>query len=229
MTIALILGHSLCKWLERHLRLGSEHRLVSSFNIKECCKVHMMGGHVKRPDVVILMIGDDVNADTSPEMVVLATFLHRKYKVSHIVLCQLMTRFSETLHKAGVEGVLNQDKEVADKICKETYCKSAKEINDIVLVEVAAYDYITFWDHNGNFAFDRPQVGEIFRPDGIHLSPKGQWHLYKSIRVTLLNDSFKLQQWFPNIYDPTPICINKWTPSTSIPIYEVTFHFKLIT
>ncbi|KAL3862261.1 hypothetical protein ACJMK2_008243 [Sinanodonta woodiana] len=95
MTIALILGHSLCKWLERHLRLGSDHRLVPSFNITECCKVHMkgVGGevHAIRPDIVILMIGDnDVNADTSPEaiahkMVVLATFLYRKYKVRHIV------------------------------------------------------------------------------------------------------------------------------------------------
>ncbi|KAL3841658.1 hypothetical protein ACJMK2_019772 [Sinanodonta woodiana] len=190
MTIALILGHSLCKWLERHLRLGSDHRLEPSFNITECCKAHMkgVGGrtidklmfhdmhqvHAKRPDIVILMIGDnDVNADTSPEaiahkMVVLATFLYRKYKVRHIVLCQLMPRFSE-------------NKEVADEICKETYCKLAKEINDIVRAKVAAYDYIT------------PQVRKKFRSDGIHLSPKGQWHLYKSIRGALLNASYKLQ------------------------------------
>ncbi|KAL3857634.1 hypothetical protein ACJMK2_012281 [Sinanodonta woodiana] len=147
MTIALILGHSLCKWLERHLRLESDHRLVPSFHITECCKVHMKGVGGRTidkliPDIVILMIGDnDVNADTSPEaiahkMVVLATFLYRKYKVRHIVLCQLMPRFSEKLRKAGIEGIFNQSKEVADKICKETYCKLAKEINDIVRAKV---------------------------------------------------------------------------------------------
>ncbi|KAL3854143.1 hypothetical protein ACJMK2_013421 [Sinanodonta woodiana] len=187
MTIALILGHSFCKWLERHLRLGSDHRLVPSFNITECCKVHMkgVGGrtidklmlhdmhdvHAKSPDIVILMIGDnDVNADTSPEaiahkMVVLATFLHGKYKVSHIVLCQLMPRFSEKLRNAGIEGIFNQ----------------SKEISDIVRAEVAAYDYIT------------PQVRKKFRCDGINLSPKGQWHHYKSIRGALLSASYKLQ------------------------------------
>ncbi|KAL3852046.1 hypothetical protein ACJMK2_015735 [Sinanodonta woodiana] len=214
MTKALIMGHSLCKWLDRFLRFGTDPRLVPSFNIAEVCKVNMKGvggrtidkllrqdmGEVRlrRPDIVVLIIGDnDVKADTSPEViahkiVALGTLLHRKYRVKHVVLCQLMPRFTATLRQVGVSKIHNRNSVAAGKNYKDMYCQLAKEVNDIVRSEVLAYPYLTFWEHKRKFAFDRPQVREKFRSDGIHLSPKGQWHLYKSLRGALINACYKI-------------------------------------
>ncbi|KAL3885398.1 hypothetical protein ACJMK2_025461 [Sinanodonta woodiana] len=69
MAKALILGNSLCKWLDRFLRFATNLRLFPSFNITEVCKVNMkgVGGRtidkllrhdvpLRRPDIVVLYL-----------------------------------------------------------------------------------------------------------------------------------------------------------------------------
>ncbi|KAL3886648.1 hypothetical protein ACJMK2_026628 [Sinanodonta woodiana] len=128
------------------------------------------------PDNVVLLLGEnDSKRFSDPEtlafkLILLASQLHRTYHVKQIVLCQLLPRFT-------LPGYIPVN-----------YCDVARSVNENLRTAVTFYPYIAFWEHNDTFPFPvhRKDCSDKFRADGVHLSNKGQWYLFKSHRGAIL-------------------------------------------
>ena len=142
-----------------------------------------------RPHIVVLVIGgNDISRHTSSEevafkIIALCTLLHNRYHVRQVVLCQVMPRFNKSLWR------YRDDRErLEDEQDKEAYRRTALGVNKILEIECKNYSYLQFWNHNGKFAF--PEMGpnhrRYFSSDGVHMSDKGQYRLYKSLRGAVI-------------------------------------------
>lgn len=188
---AMIIGHSIPRRLDAHLKSNIDARLRSDFGLDEslAIKICASGGLTLkrmqtvlkkvrqfRPDCVVILLGDNdvrpAKFDTSPEeiaagLISLVSLLQRRYSVGSIVLCQLLPRFSKHRHW-------------------KMYNHKAKLVNDIIKRDLS-YSYASFWTHNGKFRFPIEGKGskDKFLEDGVHLNDKGQYYLYKSLRGAL--------------------------------------------
>jgi hypothetical protein len=111
----LIIGHSICKWLEHYLLTKKDRRLSADFNIKEMTTVawHGIGGRTliqlikhdirivqnRKTDCGVLIVGgNDVTEESSADeiafkIITLGTLLVNRCKVGRVVICALTTRF----------------------------------------------------------------------------------------------------------------------------------------
>ena len=71
------------------------------------------------------------------------------------------------------------------KICTE---HKSRRVNDVLRRESRHYPFIIIWEHNPRFPFSEQDEEGLFRgrdkfsADGVHLTSKGQYYLYKSIK-----------------------------------------------
>ena len=204
---AIICGHSFCKRLQVDMQAGTDTRMRPSFKLEETARVQMLGKGGKtigdfvrrdipviqryRPDILILLLGDnDIGCDTSAEeianhLIALASQLYMSGHVSRIVLCQMMPRSRAPLAaQRRTGGVTRKNADTRIFIVRATGTggqSSAKRSSKFV-------SFLTFWDHNKKFRFiehGQSQEGKS-AADGIHLAPRGQYQLYKSLRGALL-------------------------------------------
>ena len=145
-----------------------------------------------RPDILILLLGDnDIRCDTSAEeianhLIALASQLYMGGHVSRIVLCQMMPR-SRRAPRAAQHRMGGVTRKNADRYLL-SYGQQAQEANRLLKEAASSSRFLTFWDHNKKFRFiedGQSQEGK-FAADGIHLAPRGQYQLYKSLRGALL-------------------------------------------
>lgn len=214
MTLrALLMGHSILHWLEYYLRTRQDRRLSTDFKLSRIMNVAFRSerGRTVRdmlrfdmrevssisPHVVVLLIGgNDVQwgsepAEVAHRIIAMCTIFYRVYRVKQVVVCRLMPRFEMRRHRFVKHGQLNRQERRRDRAFKSMYCEKAQEINSIIATEAINYPFLTVWDHNGKFPFpsevgNGQQCRDKFSSDGIHLTPKGQYHLYNSIRGCLI-------------------------------------------
>ena len=145
-----------------------------------------------RPDILILLLGDnDIGCDKSAEeianrLIALASQLYMGGHVSRIALCQMMPRSraprAAQRRMGGATGTRNADRYLL------SYGQQAREANRLLKEAASSSRFLTFWDHNKKFRFiedGQSQEGK-FAADGIHLAPRAQYQLYKSLRGALL-------------------------------------------
>ena len=204
---AIICGHSFCKRLQVDMQAGTDARMRPSFKLEETARVQMLGKGGKtigdfvrrdipviqryRPDILILLLGDnDIGCDTSAEeianhLIALASQLYMSGHVSRIVLCQMMPRSRAPLAaQRRMGGVTRKN---ADRSLL-SYGQQAQEANRLLKEAASSSRFLNFWDHNKKFRFiedGQSQEGK-FAADGIHLAPRGQYQLNKSLRGALL-------------------------------------------
>lgn len=195
----LILGHSLCKRLhKRVLRRGSI--FSPTFNLDGDAEVYFHGvsgltcaqlkaSHLRKveelhPQVVFLQVGgNDINDETDPEelaleIVALATLLRLRFGVRRVIISKIMPRFEATGEARHLSWIKRRSR---DYLRHYTVC--ARRANRVLAREAASYHYIKFWDHNGKFPHDRSDsCRRRFSRDGTHLSGRGLYRYYKSIR-----------------------------------------------
>ena len=203
---AIICGHSFCKRLQVDMQAGTDARMRPSFKLEETARVRMLGKGGKtmgdfvrrdipviqryRPEILILLLGDnDIGCDTSAEeianhLIALASRLYMGGHVSRIVLCQMMPRSrAPRAAQRRMGGVTRRN---ADRYLL-SYGQQAQEANRLLKEAASSSRFLTFWDHNKKFRFikvGQSQEGK-FAADGIHLAPRGQYQLYKSLRGAL--------------------------------------------
>ena len=176
----LIFGHSFVKRLKRDLRSHFDPRADGNFRLGGTVSVHLhgVGGrtvaklrsfdlHVVEqiaPDVLILEIGTNDLVDTSPEVVgseieSLVCLLVEFYKVHVVCVCHVIPRgysYDEAASFADRVEILKQYLEVVLSPIPNVFC----------------------WAHR---AFSHPGK-DFYLPDGVHVNPAGQYHLYRSYR-----------------------------------------------
>ena len=176
----LILGHSFVKRLKRDLRSHFDPRTDGNFKLGGTVSVHLhgVGGRtvaklrsldlhvVERiaPDVLILEIGTNDLVDTSPEVVgseieSLVCLLVDDYKVRVVCVCHVIPRgqsYDGAASFAGRVEILQRYLDVVLSPIPNAFC----------------------WVHR---AFSRPGK-DFYLPDGVHVNPAGQYHLYRSYR-----------------------------------------------
>ena len=70
-----------------------------------------------------------------------------------------------------------------------SYGQQAQQANRLLKEAASSSRFLTFWDRNRKFRFiedGQSQEGKFAARDGIHLAPRGQYQLYKSLRGALL-------------------------------------------
>lgn len=176
----LILGHSFVKRLKRDLRSHFDPRADGNFKLRGTVSVHLhgVGGrtvaklrsfdlHVVEqiaPDVLILEIGSNDLVDTSPEVVgseieSLVCHLVEDFKVRVVCVCHVIPRgysYDQAASFANRVEILQQYLEVVLSPIPNVFC----------------------WAHR---AFSHPGK-DFYLPDGVHVNPAGQYHLYRSYR-----------------------------------------------
>jgi lysophospholipase L1-like esterase len=142
-----------------------------------------------KPDLVILLVGgNDVQPDTTPEeivykMISLVTLLHNAHHVKAVILCQILPRFPRFQNWFD-------------------YNVKSCAINHMLDAEFARFPYARLWYHARKFSFPDParvlnaieegdDIDSVidrskYLADGIHLLPTGQYLLYKSVRGAIL-------------------------------------------
>ena len=176
----LILGHSFVKRLKRDLRSHFDPRADGNFKLGGTASVHLhgVGGRtvaklrsfdlhvVERiaPDVVILEIGTNDLVDLRPEVVGseienLVRLLLGHYKVRIVCVCHVIPRghsYDDAVSFAGRVEILQQYLDVVLFVIPNVFC----------------------WVQR---AFSHPGK-DFYLPDGVHVNPAGQYHLYRSYR-----------------------------------------------
>ena len=111
------------------------------------------------PDVLILKIGTNDLVDKSPEVENLARLLLGHYKVHIVCVCHVIPRSHSYDHVASFAGrveILQHYLDVVLSVIPNVFC----------------------WVHR---AFSHPGK-KFYLPDGVHVNPAGQYHLYRSYR-----------------------------------------------
>jgi len=180
----LILSHSFVKRLKRDLRSHFDPRADINFKLGGTVSLHLhgVGGrtvaklrsfdlHVVEqiaPDVLILEIGTNDLVATSPEVVGsviegLVCLLLEDYKVRVVCVCHVIPRghsHDEAASFAERVEILQQYLDVVLSPIPNVFC----------------------WLHR---AFSHPGK-DFYLPDGVHVNPAGQYHLYRSYRGAIL-------------------------------------------
>ena len=181
---ALILGHSFVKRLQRDLRAGFDPRASRDFKLLGTASVclHGVGGrtvralmekdlHVVRdlaPDIVILEIGTNDLSHATPEVVGsaiddLVSLLLNDYSVRVIGVCLVIPRGISFPHAS-------------------IFLQQATILNQYVSVVLDHYPNVFCWSHDKfNSRFK-----DLYKPDGVHVNPLGQYFLYRSYRGAVL-------------------------------------------
>jgi len=181
---ALILGHSFVRRLRRDLELGFDSRAAYDFRLRGTASVHLhgVGGrtvqtlqeddlHVVRdlaPDIVILEIGTNDLTHTPPEIVGsniddLVRLLVRDFAVRAVGVCGVIPRGISVPHALS-------------------FWESASVLNQYVGVVLDDLSNVFCWSHA---EFNSPRKG-LYRRDGVHVNPTGQYLLYRSYRGAIL-------------------------------------------
>ncbi|XP_041360711.1 uncharacterized protein LOC121376968 isoform X1 [Gigantopelta aegis] len=185
----LILGHSICKWLMRHIQSECDDRFklslglsristisfygIGGLNVNRLLLQHMRVLDAQLPQCVVLLVGgNDVTFDCSAEEIAyrilsFCTVLTNRHKVKQIMLCQLLPRYYK--HGKTLTSQLVQN----DKTYKDMYYTKAMKVNEILLSEMSGDKFfnIKFWQHC-KFQFDTVNGRDLFGPDGVHLNAK---------------------------------------------------------
>lgn len=90
--------------------------------------------------------------------------LLNEYRVERVILCELFTRSNPR------------------NLSPEQYETKRRQANTILRTLLDSHQHIRFWSHRRIFGAQT----EIFSNDGIHLSPFGQRHLYRSLRHAVM-------------------------------------------
>ena len=180
----LILGHSFVKHFERDLRSQFDPRAHSDFKLAGTPSVHLhgVGGHTVAKlrlfdlcvpdqiasDILILEIGTNDLVATSPEVVGseienLICLLVEEYKVRVVCVCHVVPR-RHSHHEAA------------------SFFERVKILQQYLNVVLSPIPNVFCWQHN---AFSHPEK-DLYLPDGVHVNPAGQYHLYCSHRGTIL-------------------------------------------
>ena len=192
----LILGHSFVRRFQHYLKSTEDRRVAEDMNLSRICYVQTygIGGRTVRklrmfdldvvqrisPDVVILEIGTNDLAKSSPRLVAediktLCHDLYCLYGVRKIVISQIIFRANNSIFNAAVS-----------------------ECNSILQTFFEHNDHITFWRHRG---LNNPAV-QIHRRDRVHLNDAGNFALYKSYRGAIIH---ALKKWRNK--DHVDICV----------------------
>ena len=179
----LILGHSFVKRLKRDVRSHFDSWADGNFKLEGTVSVqlHGVGGRtvamlpssdlhvVERiaSDGLILEIGTNDLVDTSPEVVGseienLVRLLLGHYKVRIVCVCHVIPRGHSYDHAASFAGRVEILQHYLD-------------------VELSVIPNVFCWVHR---AFSHPGK-DFYLPDGVHVNPAGQYHLYRSYRGTI--------------------------------------------
>ena len=180
----LVLGHSFVKRLKRDLHSQFDPRAVRSFNLTGTATVHLhgVGGrtvaklrsfdlHVVEqiaPDVVLLEIGTNDLVDARPEVVgseieSLVCHLLEVYKVPVVGVCHVIPR-GQSHHEAA------------------SFAERVEILQQYLEVVLSPIPKVFCWLHQ---VFSHPGK-DVYKPDGVHLNPAGQYHLYRSYRGAIL-------------------------------------------
>ena len=189
---AAVVGHSFVPRFQTYLKeAGYTHAL--NFDQAEVRYFGSGGLRVKdlpgfagqlatfRPDIVVLMVGcNDITADTDPEelalcILTMASQMQRNCQCRALVVCQLFPRFWAPHHKYFCAG----------------YNGKAELVTAILQRETSQMQGVHFWQHSFLTFPDASDQGivkmkEFFLPDGVHLAPKGNYRLYRSLRQLML-------------------------------------------
>ena len=180
----LILGHSLIRRLKSDLQNKTEPRFHDNFHLDGTASVSLfgIGGrtvpklrkfdlHVVRdlsPDVVILEIGTNDLSVERPETVGsqiddLVVLLIRDFAVRAVGVCFVIPRAMSSPGAA-------------------IFAQKAKILNDYLYHMLEPYDNVFCWSHRD---FNSP-LKDLYLPDGVHVTPAGQYFLYRSYRGAIL-------------------------------------------
>ena len=189
---AAVVGHSFVPRFQKYLReagyteaLNFDHAEVQYFgsgglHVRD---VSSFAGRLAafKPDIVVLMAGcNDVTADTDPEelaqyILSIASHIQNNCHCKKFVVCQLFPRFWTPQHKY---------------FCVD-YNGKAQLVNSILQQETSGMQRVDFWEHTF-VTFTEPseqnneKIKQFFLPDGVHLTHKGNYRLYRSLRQLML-------------------------------------------
>ena len=223
MTLkTLIIGHSICYWLANYIQSGRDERLLHDFDLARISEVHFKGERGRtvkemiqndfhvidklRPDILIFIIGgNDVSYSSSPQeialyIIAMCSMVHSRFNVRQVVICSLLPRFSQLafrFYNRGLRGAHLTEAKRRDRQFKKYYCAQASLVNNKLRTEANKYAFITFWAHNNQFPFPETfgrHCRDKFSSDGVHMSNKGQYHLYKSLRGAIIGAVSRIVQ-----------------------------------
>ena len=174
----LILGHSFVRRLRTDLLARFDDRAAINFNLQGTADIHLYGvggrtvpklrkldlGVVSKisPSIVILEIGTNDLANTSPEVVGseienLVHLLISQYSVRVVVLCHVTPRVT---------------------LKSSHFNQRAQLLNQYTRVVLEPIEHASCWTHRG---FTNPAVTP-YLSDGVHFNHMGQYMLYRSYR-----------------------------------------------
>lgn len=176
----LVLGHSFVKRLRFDINRGNifrsssdlglaGHAFVSMFGvggltIPRLWKDHLRVVSRRAPDVIILELGTNDLSREEPELVassleVLVRLLHDRFKVKVICVCLVVPRLSNDVFNAKMAT-----------------------FNELVQALFEPLPFVFCWRHRGFYGDNRP----LSLHDGVHVTPVGQYRLYRSYRGAIL-------------------------------------------
>lgn len=180
--VALILGHSFVKRLQRDLLSYFDVRASLSFDLEKdaVVQMHGVGGRTVsklvrldlsvvanlKPDIVILEIGTNDLSLFSPELVGssiddLVCLLIETLRVKVVGVCHVIPRVGRAVSDFNAKAeILNNYLDVVLEERPQVFC----------------------WTHKG---FSNPTVCP-YLPDGVHVNFLGQYSLYRSYRGAMM-------------------------------------------
>lgn len=207
MARIVITGSSFIRRLRDSVHSGHDVALRPDYNLDGVGSIHYVcrGGwrvrdvrdhiHVirsKHPDIVVLQIGsNDVGRRRCPlgigdSILHLADRLLQETTAQFVVLGQCLPR------KRGSYLRLRTERQVF------SYNGDARKLNNFLKVVSRDNPRVRFWRHKGltNGPDDsalRRAFGHFLSRDGVHLSGRGQYKLYKSVRGAIKHSMNVLQ------------------------------------
>lgn len=157
------------------------------------------------PDIVFLQLGgNDIDNFTNAgslaqQLISLASALHNRGGVQQVVIGAIMPRFFPDAaslrrllsRRRRGRAIFRSRRDVEAYL--NNYNLTAQATNRALAAGVAQLPFVSFWSHNNSFRFPSPASPQAdatarqrFTGDGVHLSPQGNWHFYKSIRGALI-------------------------------------------
>lgn len=189
-----IVGSSFIRRLNEAVTGGHDEAFKQNFNLDAVDSVnyvcrggwkvqsvleHMDSINRQTPDVVILQIGsNDLGKDRCPLSIAdsildLAETIRSQTSARFVVVCQCLPR--EKGRYLRTDGQVRR------------YNDDAKKANDFLKVVSADRSGVCYWKHKGlSRGPDQPAMrrafGHFICSDGVHLSSRGQYKYYKSLR-----------------------------------------------
>ena len=141
----------------------------------------LMGKFRRHPSVIVVLVGgNDFRDGVSVEQTVtdldkVASTLKSRYGVQHVVVCYLLPRHSAE----KMSTWWHMTPEEAENY-RQWACAVNARMNTIL-----PCPSVSVWNHQRHMRF-QPQFRDYFASDGVHLSNKGNYHLYRSFKGAVL-------------------------------------------